>query len=162
MIKRKTATSFGFVIAAGVSVATAAPASAGGVGDFLSPAFGTSCANQNTGARATGTTHHGTGTAGGNLAGLPLGSALNHCGGADFKSIFGSTGSQATSAEESAQKLNEKIPGARPERKGVDPELYDGIPEVARDPKIVRETSPEALDILSNFITPLFKNSASK
>ncbi|GGU61528.1 hypothetical protein [Streptomyces lavendofoliae] len=75
-----------------------------------------------------------------------------------FKNIFDSSGSEAKSAEESARKVNEKIPGARPEREGVDPELYDGIPEAARDPKIVRETSPEALNIMSNFITPLFKN----
>ncbi|UFQ16493.1 MULTISPECIES: hypothetical protein [Streptomyces] len=75
-----------------------------------------------------------------------------------FKNIFGSGGSEAKSAEESARKARENIPGAWPEREGVDPELYDGIPEVARDPKIVRETSPEALDIMGNFIAPLFKN----
>jgi hypothetical protein len=75
-----------------------------------------------------------------------------------FKNIFDSGGSEAKSAEESAQKVYEKIPGAWPEREGVDPELYDGIPEAARDPKIVRETSPEALNIMNNFITPLFKN----
>ncbi|MER7110589.1 hypothetical protein [Streptomyces sp. NPDC000229] len=67
----------------GTGVGTAAPAAAGGVGDFLSPAFGTACANLNNGARATGSTTHTTGTAGGNVAGLPLGSALNRCGGAD-------------------------------------------------------------------------------
>ncbi|MFI8169805.1 chaplin family protein [Streptomyces sp. NPDC085931] len=44
----------------------------------------TSCANHNTGARADGVTQHGTGTAGGNLAGLPIGSPLNQCGGADL------------------------------------------------------------------------------
>ncbi|WP_269855988.1 hypothetical protein [Streptomyces sp. RPT161] len=75
-----------------------------------------------------------------------------------FKNIFDSGGSEAKSAEESAQKVYENIPGAWPEREGVDPELYDGIPEAARDPKIMRETSPEALDIMNNFITPLFKN----
>jgi hypothetical protein len=62
---------------------TAAPAAAGGIGDFLSPAFGVSCANLNNGARAAGATTHGTGAADGNLAGLPVGSALNQCGGAD-------------------------------------------------------------------------------
>ncbi|MET9428520.1 chaplin family protein [Streptomyces sp. NPDC003036] len=72
------------VAAFGFGLATAAPASAGGVGDFLSPAFGTSCANQHTGARANGTTTHGTGAADGNLAGLPVGSPLNQCGGADL------------------------------------------------------------------------------
>ncbi|GAA3777048.1 hypothetical protein GCM10022403_009770 [Streptomyces coacervatus] len=75
-----------------------------------------------------------------------------------FKNIFDSGGSEAKSAEESAQKVSEKIPGARPEREGVDPELYDGIPEAARDPKIMRETSPEALSIMNNFLAPLFKN----
>ncbi|MDQ0577978.1 hypothetical protein [Streptomyces rishiriensis] len=63
---------------------TAAPASAGGIGDFLSPAFGVSCANLNNGAHANGTTTQGTGAANGNLAGLPLGGALNQCGGADL------------------------------------------------------------------------------
>lgn len=67
----------------GASTATAAPAAAGGIGDFLSPAFGTACANHYTGAHAEGVTTHGTGAANGNLAGLPLGSALNQCGGAD-------------------------------------------------------------------------------
>ncbi|WP_405580410.1 hypothetical protein [Streptomyces sp. NBC_01092] len=75
-----------------------------------------------------------------------------------FRNIFDSGGNEAKSAEESARKVSEDIPGARPEREGVDPELYDGIPEAARDPKIVRETSPEALNIMNNFITPLFKN----
>lgn len=75
-----------------------------------------------------------------------------------FKNIFDSGGSEAKSAEEAARKARENIPGAWPEREGVDPELYDGIPEVRRDPKLVRETSPEALDIMGNFIAPLFKN----
>ncbi|MFV8127108.1 hypothetical protein [Streptomyces syringium] len=75
-----------------------------------------------------------------------------------FKNIFDSGGNEAKSAEESAQKVHEKIPGFRPEREGVDPELYDDIPEVTRDPKLVRETSPEALRIVKNFITPLFQN----
>ncbi|WP_369394747.1 hypothetical protein AB5J72_50075 [Streptomyces sp. CG1] len=75
-----------------------------------------------------------------------------------FKNIFDSGGSEAKSAEESAQKIHENIPGARPEKEGVDPELYDGIPDAVRDPKIVRDTSPEALSIIENFITPLFKN----
>ncbi|MFG2396471.1 hypothetical protein [Streptomyces lydicus] len=75
-----------------------------------------------------------------------------------FKNIFDGGESEAKSAEESAQKVYETIPGAWPEREGVDPEFYDGIPEAARDPKIIRETSPEALNIMNNFITPLFKN----
>ncbi|MEW2390139.1 hypothetical protein AB0933_17505 [Streptomyces venezuelae] len=78
-----------------------------------------------------------------------------------FKNIFESGGSEAKSAEESARKVYENIPGARPEREGVDPELYDGIPEVERDPKLVRETSPEALRIMNGFLSPLFKKTGS-
>jgi hypothetical protein len=62
----------------------AAPASAGGIGDFLSPAFGTDCANHNTRPHADGATTAGTGAANGYLLGLPLGSPLNQCGGADI------------------------------------------------------------------------------
>ncbi|MEG8277526.1 hypothetical protein [Streptomyces sp. AHA2] len=62
---------------------TAAPAAAGGVLPIGSPAFGTSCANHHTGAQASGSTTRDTGAVNGNLAGLPLGSALNQCGGAD-------------------------------------------------------------------------------
>ncbi|MFF5426406.1 MULTISPECIES: chaplin family protein [unclassified Streptomyces] len=65
------------------ALAPAAPAAAGGIGDVLSPAFATSCVNLHTAARADGATTHGTGTAAGNLAGLPVGSPLNQCGGAD-------------------------------------------------------------------------------
>ncbi|MDO0913122.1 hypothetical protein QQM39_20390 [Streptomyces sp. DT2A-34] len=75
-----------------------------------------------------------------------------------FKNIFESGESEAKSAEESAQEVHEKIPGAWHERKGVDPELYEDITEPERDPKIMRETSPEALSIMNNFIAPLFKN----
>ncbi|WP_228978361.1 hypothetical protein [Streptomyces sp. DH12] len=67
---------------------TASPAAAGGVLPIASPAFGTSCTNHH-GTRADGTTTHGTGAANGNLAGLPAGSPLNHCGGAD---LLGSSG----------------------------------------------------------------------
>ncbi|MEG8277528.1 hypothetical protein [Streptomyces sp. AHA2] len=62
---------------------SAGPASAGGILPIGSPAFGTSCANHHTGAHANGATTTGTGAANGNLAGLPLGSPLNQCGGAD-------------------------------------------------------------------------------
>ncbi|MFW3470110.1 hypothetical protein ACN24M_01215 [Streptomyces microflavus] len=64
------------------------PAHAGGVGDFLSPAFGTDCENHHTTPYATGTTTAGTGAAGGNLLGLPLGSPLNQCGGADAPGLL--------------------------------------------------------------------------
>lgn len=75
-------------MATGITVGgvfTAIPASAGGVGDFLSPAFGTSCANHNVGSSGVGNTTADTGTLNGNLAGLPLGSPLNQCGGADLE-----------------------------------------------------------------------------
>ncbi|MFJ7063730.1 hypothetical protein ACIQVA_39870 [Streptomyces microflavus] len=68
----------------GAGLVAAAPASAGGIGDFLSPAFGVNCANHNTGTQAAGATTAGTGAANGNLLGLPLGGALNQCGGADL------------------------------------------------------------------------------
>ncbi|MGW4220318.1 hypothetical protein ACWEJZ_25315 [Streptomyces bacillaris] len=58
-------------------------ASAGGIGDFLSPSFGTDCANWDARAHAAGETTAGTGTANSNLLGLPLGSPTNQCGGAD-------------------------------------------------------------------------------
>ncbi|MBQ1084074.1 hypothetical protein [Nocardiopsis sp. B62] len=75
-----------------------------------------------------------------------------------FKNIFGNGGKEAGAAEESARDVHGRIPGARPEWEGVDPELFDGIPEVERDPKLVRETSPEALKILGGFVAPLFGN----
>ncbi|MER7623823.1 chaplin family protein [Streptomyces sp. NPDC126503] len=85
MINHRTATVTALAAAApGAPLAVVAPAFAGGIGDVLAPAFATSCANQHTGAYATGNTTHGTGTAAGNLAGLPLGSPLNQCGGADL------------------------------------------------------------------------------
>jgi hypothetical protein len=67
----------------GVGVAAASPAAAGGVGDFLSPAFGTTCVNRH-GTQAHGSTTHGTGIGNANLAGLPIGSPANQCGGADL------------------------------------------------------------------------------
>ncbi|MFF3018198.1 hypothetical protein [Streptomyces sp. NPDC057939] len=69
-------------VAAGGLLA-ASPAAAGGIGDFLSPAFGTSCTNHH-GTLAGGVTTSGTGAGDGNLLGLPLGSPLNQCGGADL------------------------------------------------------------------------------
>ncbi|WP_437104697.1 hypothetical protein [Streptomyces sp. enrichment culture] len=64
-------------------ILAATPAAAGGIGGFLSPAFGTNCANRNVVPHAAGATTAGTGAANGNLLGLPLGSPLNQCGGAD-------------------------------------------------------------------------------
>ncbi|MFI7388505.1 hypothetical protein [Streptomyces sp. NPDC049813] len=87
MTSRTALVAFGVSSTAAVlatGLAGAPQASAGGIGDFLSPAFGTSCANLDNGARAQGSTSHGTGSAGGNLLGLPVGSALNQCGGADL------------------------------------------------------------------------------
>ncbi|MFB7747547.1 hypothetical protein [Streptomyces sp. NPDC056132] len=85
MTSQRVLITFGVsALALGASLASAIPATAGGVGDFLSPAFGTACGNLNNGARADGVTSSGTGTGGGNLVGLPMGSALNQCGGADL------------------------------------------------------------------------------
>jgi hypothetical protein len=75
-----------------------------------------------------------------------------------FKNIFNGGGNEAKAAGESAREVRGRIPGARPEREGVDPELYEDIPEVDRDPKIMRETSPEALDIMNGFLAPMFEN----
>ncbi|MGI5484808.1 hypothetical protein [Streptomyces lavendofoliae] len=52
------------------------------MGDFLSPAFGTNCANQ-AGAAAAGGAASAPSTTGGNALGVPLTGPLNHCGGAD-------------------------------------------------------------------------------
>lgn len=65
-------------------LATATPASAGGVGDFLSPAFGDTCVNEHVGAKAVGATTRSTGTGGGTVAGIPIVSPVNQCGGADL------------------------------------------------------------------------------
>ncbi|MGI5451187.1 hypothetical protein ACQEVM_36535 [Streptomyces sp. CA-243310] len=76
MNNARTVTAPGLTAAAiGASIATAAPASAGGIGDFLSPAFGVNRANRNNGAHANGTTTQGAGAIGGNIAGIPIGSA---------------------------------------------------------------------------------------
>lgn len=69
----------------GAGGANAEPASAGGIGVLLSPAFSTLCANHHTGARTAGSTTNGAGSLSDNLAGLPIGSALNQCGGADLR-----------------------------------------------------------------------------
>ncbi|MFH8405382.1 hypothetical protein ACH4FX_11505 [Streptomyces sp. NPDC018019] len=60
----------------------AAPAFAGGVGAFLSPAFGNACA-QHTGPRTGGATTYGAGP-GGLLVALPFGGSVNQCGGTDL------------------------------------------------------------------------------
>ncbi|MBM7167576.1 hypothetical protein JQK87_03945 [Streptomyces sp. G44] len=67
----------------------ASPAWAGGIGDFLSPAFGNGCTNHH-GVSTNGATTHGTGAANGNFAGLPIGGPTNQCGGADLptRSLF--------------------------------------------------------------------------
>ncbi|MCX2971194.1 MULTISPECIES: hypothetical protein [Streptomyces] len=103
MINRRTAATATALTAAvlGTALTTAGPASAGGIGDVLSPAFGTFCANHHTGAHATGATTSGTGAANGNLAGLPLGSALNQCGGADAPAVVQDTAEMV--AEEDIQ-----------------------------------------------------------
>jgi hypothetical protein len=64
-------------------LAAAAPATAGGVGAFLSPAFGTTCI-QRLAPGAGGVTTHGAGSGSGILAGVPFGGSVNQCGGADI------------------------------------------------------------------------------
>ncbi|WP_228973221.1 hypothetical protein [Streptomyces sp. DH12] len=66
--------------------AGAGTAFAGGVGDLLSPAFGTSCTNHGAPA-AVGAAERGSGTVGGNITGFALGSPFNHCGGADVDAL---------------------------------------------------------------------------
>ncbi|WP_256106064.1 chaplin family protein [Streptomyces sp. ODS05-4] len=84
MTSRRFLTTLGVTAAVlGAGLGGAAPATAGGLGDFLSPAFGTSCANLDNGAHADGVTRRATGTVGGNVAGLPLSNPANQCGGAD-------------------------------------------------------------------------------
>jgi hypothetical protein len=75
-----------------------------------------------------------------------------------YQNAFTGGAGEAESAEQSARALHEKIPGAWPERKGVDPELYDDIPDEPRDPKIVNEMSPGALNVVGNVLAPLFQN----
>jgi hypothetical protein len=72
---------------------------AGGIGDLLSPAFGSACTNEHTGAAAQGTASTSTGTGGGNALGVPAGSPLNHCGGADgslLEEVVGDAGRGGT------------------------------------------------------------------
>ncbi|MFH8350553.1 hypothetical protein [Streptomyces sp. NPDC018045] len=113
MINRRIAMAVS-ATALGTALAPAAPAAAGGIGDVLSPAFGTSCANLHTGARANGTTTHGTGAANGNPAGLPVGSALNQCGGADDPAEIACVANQFFAAEkvlaQSGVKEGEDLP----------------------------------------------------
>ncbi|GGS80386.1 hypothetical protein [Streptomyces badius] len=85
----RTATALAVAAAAiGTGFAAAEPAAAGGIGDFLSPAFGTGCENHRIGAHATGATTSGSGTASSNTGRLPLLSALNRCGGADAPALM--------------------------------------------------------------------------
>jgi hypothetical protein len=74
-----------------------------------------------------------------------------------YRNAFTGGAGEAESAEQSARRLHERIPGFRPEREGVDPELYDGIPDEPRDPKLVTELSPGGLNIVGDFLAPLFQ-----
>lgn len=81
-------TVLGVIIAAYAGgLAVAVPASAGGVGAFLSPAFGTRCVIQHTAPHAVGAATRGAGTGDGNLAALPFGGSVNQCGGTDIADI---------------------------------------------------------------------------
>ncbi len=83
------------VLATGFTAA--APASAGGIGDFLSPAFGTSCANHKTHTAPQGRAHTDSGGITGLLAQVPATSPVNQCGGADasYMQINQNSGSYA-------------------------------------------------------------------
>jgi hypothetical protein len=105
MTRRTTTVLSALTAAVGAGVGLAAPASAGGIGGFLSPAFGTLCATHDTGAHADGLTRQGTGTVGGNRAGVPIGSALNQCGGADAPALV------QDGAEESLGFLQDSVRG---------------------------------------------------
>ncbi|MBT2369704.1 hypothetical protein J7E88_31655 [Streptomyces sp. ISL-10] len=82
----------------------AGPVWAGGIGDVLSPAFSNGCNNRQL-AHAGGVTTHESGTANANLAALPIGSPLNHCGGADLTANFVYSGSTYEITDEMAAKL---------------------------------------------------------
>lgn len=84
---RTLATVLGLTTAAlGTGLASAAPASAGGIIVFASPSFDNSCTNTGTAAQSAGDTTHSSGTANGPLAAIPAETPLNHCGGADLPS----------------------------------------------------------------------------
>ncbi|WP_030675459.1 hypothetical protein [Streptomyces rimosus] len=70
-------------VACAAVLAAAAPASAGGIGAFLAPAFGNSCALQHA-PHAEGAITHGTGTGDGSLTAFPFGGSVNQCGGTDI------------------------------------------------------------------------------
>ncbi|MEU4213674.1 hypothetical protein AB0F13_27455 [Streptomyces sp. NPDC026206] len=74
-------------VLAAAQVASAAPASAGGLGGFLSPALGNGCANQHLSAAARGAAVSHPSAAGGNLLGVPVTGPLNQCGGADLPGV---------------------------------------------------------------------------
>ncbi|CAM5518367.1 hypothetical protein SRIMM317S_06997 [Streptomyces rimosus subsp. rimosus] len=70
--------------ALGAGLASAAPAAAGGIIVIGSPSHDNTCANHGTVTQPMGSTSNGNGAAGGLLGQIPIGSALNHCGGADL------------------------------------------------------------------------------
>ncbi|WP_125522968.1 hypothetical protein [Streptomyces sp. WAC 06783] len=83
MIIWKVLTGLGLTAAAtGAGLVAAAPAAAGGILVFLSPAYDNSCASLGH-AKTAGSTTQGAGTVGGLLAAAPVSSPTNQCGGAD-------------------------------------------------------------------------------
>ncbi|MFC7818664.1 hypothetical protein ACFUTR_28995 [Streptomyces sp. NPDC057367] len=85
MTIRKTFTALAVTAAAiGSGLATAAPATAGGIIVVGSPSFHNGCANHGTRSQSGGQTTDGSGAAQGLLAQVPIDNALNHCGGADL------------------------------------------------------------------------------
>lgn len=75
-----------------------------------------------------------------------------------YGNIFDTGAGAAGSAEQAARNLRENVPGAQAGREEVDPELFDELPEESRDAKIVKEVSPEALNVAGEYLAPLFHN----
>lgn len=75
-----------------------------------------------------------------------------------YKNVFNSAGAEARSGKRAADHLYDFIPGARPEREGIDPELYEGIVETPNDPRIVSDRATVALDLVQGLISPLYAN----
>lgn len=75
-----------------------------------------------------------------------------------YQNVFSSGGTEAQSAKQAADHLWDFVPGAKPEREGVDPELYEGITESPKDPRTVSDRATVALNLVENLISPMFAN----
>lgn len=75
-----------------------------------------------------------------------------------YKNVFNSAGAEARSGKQAADYLFDFVPGARPEREGIDPELYEGITETPNDPRIVSDRATVALNLVQGLISPMYAN----